>query len=170
MQGQVSELEALGLRPINEPGAVDWWPLGPGWWVLATVLIIALATLIVLMYRRGALRRRAMPPLRDAVAQWHEAHDDRQLLETLNAWLRRVAMLLEGRTNVAALVGSDWQRYLDRCMDEAPFTTLPGQLLIDHHYRPDVPELSAQSVTQLEALCSAWLVRAERQARGRHGR
>ncbi|MFT4768733.1 MAG: hypothetical protein ACI8RN_001871, partial [Glaciecola sp.] len=26
------------LEPLREPGAVHWWPLAPGWWVLAIMM------------------------------------------------------------------------------------------------------------------------------------
>ena len=46
------------LEPLREPGAVHWWPLAPGWWVLA---ILALALMGYGLRRLWLFHRRAEP-------------------------------------------------------------------------------------------------------------
>ena len=53
-----------GLRDIQLPESVPFWPPAPGWWLLALLLAASLSCGFFTLYRRRALRREALGELR----------------------------------------------------------------------------------------------------------
>jgi len=52
------------LRDIHLPDAISWWPLAPGWWVLAGVLLVGVACVAVFEFRRRrSLKYKALQEL-----------------------------------------------------------------------------------------------------------
>lgn len=94
------------LQDIVEAPRVAWWPLAPGWWIVLAVVIaaaLALSVWSLLRWRQNAYRRQALRELRSATSSLHVA----QLL-------KRTALAKYGRTDVAALSGEQWVRWLER--------------------------------------------------------
>ncbi len=150
----------LPLRDIHLPEQIGWWPLAPGWWLLI-LLIILLLTGAWFLWRR--LRRQTVKKL--AIAELQKIRSqavgqtDQQQLEALSAWLRRVAMSLTDRQQVASLTGEAWLEFLDQGLAGQPFSQGAGRLLIDGSYRPQLET----HVEPLYALCQQWLdAQAER--------
>lgn len=113
------------LRPLHPPAPVDWWPPAPGWWALAAVLLMLLG-LAWWYHRRTALRRAALGELRQL--ERFEA-DATRLAAGVNQLLRRVALACFPRTQVAALSGETWLRFLDTHAGGAGFCAGPGRVL-----------------------------------------
>ena len=148
----------LPLRDIHLPDPIGWWPLAPGWWVLLAVLLvaIALATWRYLRQDRRLLRL-ATRELNGLQRRYAQTIDAREFLLRVSQLLRRFAMAKVGRERSAGLQGSAWQEFLNAPLPDAPFSQLPGQLLIDAVYRPDLPPLDKQQVSRLSADCRRWL-------------
>ncbi|MEL7310386.1 MAG: DUF4381 domain-containing protein [Pseudomonadota bacterium] len=165
------DLSSLGLRDIHEPAAIGWWPLGPAWWVLLGLLIIVLVSAVVWWHKSTRLQRLATHSLSERIRGWRTHRDDQRLLAELSEWLRRVSIAAHGRPQVASLVGDEWRAFLDRGLAGAPFSSLPGSLLIDAAYRTGVPSLDPDTVSDLEKICQRWAktVRSADQARARGG-
>lgn len=54
------------LRDIHLPPDISWWPLAPGWWVLAGAAMIAALAIVGINYvRRRTVRYRALHELND---------------------------------------------------------------------------------------------------------
>lgn len=52
------------LRDIHLPEAISWWPLAPGWWVLAGLVATAVVALLVARHlRRRTVKYRALQEL-----------------------------------------------------------------------------------------------------------
>jgi Domain of unknown function (DUF4381) len=98
------------LAPPHAPPPPGWWPLAPGWWVLALSFLLIAA---VLLYRRqcrsGRLRRAALHELDELEKH---SHDDLHLASNLQSLLRRYAVAVYGRENVANLSGDDWLAFI----------------------------------------------------------
>jgi hypothetical protein len=151
------------LADIHLPDAVPFWPPAPGWWVLAALVLLALALLYRHQIARLFLRRRLASALRelDSAYRLFQAAPERnaaglQLLQTFNAVLKRVALVHFRDPAVPGLNGRAWLRFLDAQMHGADFTVGVGQVLADGIYRP----VFNADVDALHALCRRWVEQA----------
>jgi len=118
------------LHDIIVPNPVSWWPLAPGWYVLILGLIIA-ATWIGIRLNR----------------QWQQNRFRREALSELDsikpselpALIKRVALCIWPREQVASLSGDDWLQFLDQSSNSDAFTQGPGKKLSALSYSPDTP-------------------------------
>ena len=144
------------LRDIHLPEPVSAWPPGPGWWLLAALLLALLGSLVwwlVKRHRGNAWRRQACCELDRALEDWQLHGDDCRFLQELSEILKCVAMRTSSR-DVAALSGARWNQYLDERWQSAPargFTALDfGEAV----YRPSA---SGADVEELHGLGQRWL-------------
>ncbi len=151
-----NELRELALRDIQLPEPVSWWPPGYGWWLLASVLLLcALAVLA----RRSPARSRtartrtiAMRELDAVEASYRATGDARAAAAAMSVLLRRFALELAPRAQVAAITGERWQDWIrNRC--DVPGAADTAAVLAGSAYRPE-PELD---VTALLAGCRAFV-------------
>jgi hypothetical protein len=146
----------LPLRDIHLPEPIGWWPPAPGWWGLLVLLV--LAALGWFLWNR--LRRRGPTPLQAALAELTRLEADtalpmRDKLQALSILMRRVAMSLYPREEVAGLAGEDWLRRLDQIFCSESFTQGLGRHLVESTWR-DVP---FADLTELTTLCRESLSR-----------
>jgi hypothetical protein len=109
-----------GLRDIHLPEAVSFWPLAPGWW-LAAGLVIALVIAVHLyrVARRRSLKRAALAELAGIEESYQHSSDVSKLALEISVLLRRVALRRFRRDEVASLHGEDWARFLLRTDDSS---------------------------------------------------
>lgn len=131
------------LRDIHVPAA-SWWPPAPGWWLVAT-LVLLLALGVAWLVRRRAVRA----PLRAALAEvdaieaaWRSCHDAGAAVDAASRLLRRVARRVD--PGIAARAGTPWRQFVDHyARDPAARATLDR--LLDARFRraadTDVPAL-----------------------------
>lgn len=92
------------LRDIVEPTPISHWPLAPGWWVLIGIVILATLAMVIRRYRRwqsNAYRRAALSELKTVAS-----------ISEVSAILKRTALAVYSRTDVAALTGEAWYQWL----------------------------------------------------------
>jgi hypothetical protein len=145
----------LDLRDIHAAAPAEFWPPAPGWWLLATLLIIALAyTTVVLIrvYRRRRQRQRILAGL--AQLESTPQTDAAQFTAAISALLRRVALMRYARTEVASLSGEAWLKFLDDTGGNGAFRNGPGHVLATGPYTPEPQTPSRQA---LLALTRAWI-------------
>jgi hypothetical protein len=145
----------LPLKDIHLPEAIGWWPPAVGWWLLA-VLIPLLIVFLYWLYKR-LTRRTAIKTANHnlAVISQNPALDNNQKLRELSILIRRVAISVNPRTEVASLTGRQWLAFLDSSVTGAPFSEGSGQLLAEAPYRNTSP--TEQEISQLISLCEDWL-------------
>lgn len=143
------------LRPLHAPPPVAWWPPAPGWWLLAGLVLLG-AAVTWWLRRRTALRRAALAELRRLE---RSELDDTRLAAALNRLLRRVALARFPRTEVAALYGEAWLRFLET--RAAGFLHGPGRVLATAPYAADC---TLQRAALLE-LVRQWIRRSCRRGR-----
>lgn len=145
------------LRDIHLPPA-PWWPLAPGWWVLAGVAV-ALAIVLLLWWRRRRSARLVDAVLQEVTlleARFARDSDGAALAAAASRLLRRVALRVE--PEAAGATGVAWQEFVRRrAGDPAVAHTLA--VLADAAFVRQ-PELDAPAL--LQAL-RCWCRRALRQ-------
>lgn len=109
--------QELPLRDIHLPAAVGWWPLAPGWWLLLAGLV-ALAGFSAWLWwflSRQTVKKLALRELESIRTGDASAVDK---VRQINILLRRVALSLHPREDVAGLVGAEWLAFLDRIVQK----------------------------------------------------
>ena len=126
----------LDLRDVALPESVSMAPQTWGWAVLL-VVVLALAGVVVW---RLARRHRANRYRRSALAELPACGDAAALARLV----KRVCLSAFPRTEVAALSGEAWLRFLDSTVEGAPFLGGPGRALADHYavFSEATPELT----------------------------
>jgi hypothetical protein len=153
----------LPLKDIHLPEAIGWWPPAIGWWLLA-VLIPLLIVFLYWFYQR-LTRKTAIKTAKNNLAaiKHNPALDNNQKLRELSMLIRRVAISVNPRTEVASLTGRQWLAFLDKTLKGAPFSEGCGQLLAEAPYRNSPP--SELEISQLFSLCEEWLKAQTKQAK-----
>lgn len=144
----------LPLRDIHLPDAISWWPPAMGWWILA-VLIPLCSYLIFRLYKR--LTRKTA--LKFAKNQLQALKLDEQLtkqekLIALSSLMRRTAISLYPRSEVASLTGEAWLNFLDHSIPVRSFNSDIGWLLTNALYRQAD---NSHYIAPLFNLCETWL-------------
>ena len=145
----------LPLRDVHAPEAIGWWPPAIGWWALAIAIPLLMA-LLWWLYRRLTRKTalsEAVKKLADIKA--NQNLDDLTKLREVSILIRRVAVSIAPRSEVAALTGNAWLAYLDRSLPGSPFADGVGRCLSEIAYRHQVP--GDLDIGQLFALCESWL-------------
>jgi hypothetical protein len=115
------------LNDIVVPGAVGWWPLAPGWYVLAAFALIALLVLAVSQWRRWRQNRYRRQARMELSSIRRSASGES--LRRLPALLKRTALSAWPREKVASLNGRAWHRFLDDSAGMDHFCSGAGDIL-----------------------------------------
>lgn len=144
----------LPLRDIHLPEPISGWPPAPGWWLLlfGVPMVLALLAWLWRWLRRKTPKKLALRELEAIAASDAET---REKIRRLAILLRRTALSVYPREEVASLVGADWLAFLDQPMQGKGFSEGAGRLLLDAPYRREVPD----DLAPLFALCREWIKR-----------
>jgi hypothetical protein len=148
------------LKDIHLPEPVSFWPLAPGWYLLAgVVLLIAVAGVWLYKQRRSIATQQATLNQLDTLQQ-RLRRDPQSLseLQQLSELVRRYALALFPQREVAGLHGDAWLAFLDRTGGDGKFSSGPGQALVSAPYQPQ-PEVDVDSLVNL---IRRWIRRAPR--------
>jgi len=135
------------LRDIHDGLGNPWWPLAPGWWLIA-VALLALAVLVWSRRRRWP-RLPPIPLLHLGSWRWDAHRELRRLRQSdpsvsvkarataLSELLKRIAMARHGRAACAGLHGRRWLDWLTRHDPDGFDWCGEGQLLTQAPYAPE---------------------------------
>lgn len=149
------------LRPLHLPEPVSWWPPAPGWWALLLLGCLILGA-AVWWWRRGRVRRAALAELRRIAAADLSAAE---LAGEVSSVLRRYALAIYPRTDVAGLCGEPWLRFLQERFVGETFGKPTALALVEAPFRRD-PDFDR---TALLMQVRRWILRNGPDA-GRSGR
>ncbi len=127
------------LHPLRAPEAIYWWPPAPGWWLLASLLLLALVLAIwftMRSYQQRTYLRKASAELASARLQWQTDGDTLSYLQQVNRTLKAVAGRSFPAIDSAALSGSSWREFLNTAVP----TPLFGTMLDWAPYAPVPPD------------------------------
>ena len=134
----------LVLRDIHQPAAPAWWPPAPGWWVLAAIVLATALGYAAWRRRRRERQRRIAGMFDDAIQLAGTAPEQ---IAAMSELLRRAAR----RRNPQAdrLQDHAWLECLDAGDKRRPFTSGPGELLLEGGFRRDA---DTEQVAELRAI------------------
>ncbi len=162
--------DAGSLQNLNDivlPSPVAWWPPAPGWYLLFALVLVVLLVAGVLQWRRWRNNRYRREALAELSAIRASASAGQ--LHRLPELLKRTALSVWPRSEVAALTGPDWHRFLDRTAGLDRFCTGAGETLDRLAYSAsgrDADKLDARNSSQLLDASELWLKKHKRQAQG----
>lgn len=108
----------LPLKPYHLPQEPSIWPLAPGWWLMA-ILLITLLTLAIYYWRKR--RQQYLRDYRPEAKQLFHKYlidfnaDNQQLAMHINALLKRIALHTLGQ-RAARLTDAQWLAFLDQAL------------------------------------------------------
>jgi len=148
-------METLPLRDIHLPDPIGWWPLAPGWWGVLALLALVIGMLVLIGRRRRRLTAIKLALRELSLLEADPELSTREKLMALSGLMRRVAVTVGPREDVAGKVGEDWLCWLNNSVPSVPFDRDYGQLLIHRQYSENPP---GESVPELFAMYRKWLL------------
>ncbi|WP_232048535.1 DUF4381 domain-containing protein [Legionella adelaidensis] len=124
--------ELAQLKDIHLPERIHWWPLAPGWYVLAAILVIALIFISLLIYtqhKKGRPKREALGLLNKYEDEFLKDNDSQRACARISELLKRVALAYFPREQVASLKGEDWLIFLTKTGKDTNFLAVKVELL-----------------------------------------
>ncbi len=156
-QDPAAAMNALmaGLKDIHTPPPIEWWPLAPGWWLLAglsLILLISAITWLYLRYRRGAYRRAGLRLIKRVKPDQLAAQS---LARQLNEILKRTALAAPFYKDkgVAAAHGAVWKSFLCDSSPNYPYKEDLCAQLVKALYQRNA-KLDAEA---LVSFCAFWI-------------
>ncbi len=156
------------LQEISLPAPVAWTPQTIGWYVLAALAAIGLLWMLRAAYRRHAAnryRRAALAELATFRARLDGETGPSRVLADIAALLKRTALAVFPREEVAGLSGEAWLGFLDSAASSTDFSSGPGRILADLPYSPAATAPPAGDVRELLTVSRRW-IRRHRHPRG----
>ncbi len=125
------------LRDIHLPEPISWWPPAFGWWMMIVALIIVVGLILwANAYRqRTRPRRVALAQLKQVKQQYAVDSDDQWAIVQISDLLRRYALAVFSRSQVAGLSGQAWLNFLDTTGATNQFSAGLGQSLRSGPYQ-----------------------------------
>lgn len=133
------------LHDIVVPEPIPWWPPAPGWYFVMATAFFGVMFLIYLGWNRwrpNAYRRVALQELETA-----------KTVGAISELLRRTALAVWPRTEVAALTGAAWPRWLETT---APIP-MPEQVRDQLTRGIYDPRVQTDDLSELKRYASGWI-------------
>ena len=144
------------LRDIHAPQTLSWWPLAPGWFVMAILGLIFFIGFIYLYKKHQQKVHRRQTTLQHLQRLRHLDEEHYPLVyQELSTLLRRIALLTHARAQVAHLTGEEWLKFLDTQCHTQVFSQDIGRLLLSAPYFPGNKPLA--SPMPLLDVTEAWI-------------
>ena len=127
------------MHDLVWPDAIAMWPQTTGWWVLLGWLL----ALLLMALRHWWAHRRANRYRREALAQLrmiaaYAGERPTEAAANIAALLKRTAMAVYPRTQVASLYGTAWEAFLRQSAPGDAAVSQSAALLASAAYRDDI--------------------------------
>lgn len=158
------------LNDIVLPGAAGWWPLAAGWYFLFGFLIIVLAWFTYSAVKRwteNRYRRAALHRLQLLSQDINDIDKRDDALRQLPVLLKRTALSVYPRSQLASLTGREWHDFLNSKVSRPSFTGSTAGLLDKIAYSTgELNVVDPGSVDELIGACRHWLKHHQRFRQG----
>ncbi len=160
-QNSAIHFDPAQLADIQLPEAVSIWPLAPGWWLLLAVSLLLIVLLIYFLKRKPRqplptsrqLKSQSLQTLQAIKKTYAAQPADKQTahntLKQLSILLRRYALSLYQRDDVAALTDSEWLALLDKMSAQPDFSTKFAALLTQIPYQSSDTDIDPALLSEL---------------------
>lgn len=149
------------LNDIVLPGGVGWWPLATGWYYLIGILLVVSAWFIysaIRSWNRNHYRRAALQQLQLLAKDIENTEQRDAGLRQLPVLLKRTALSVYPRSQLASLTGKSWLDFLNSKVSSASFTDSTAGLLDTLSYSVgDLNTVDTKTADELLAACRHWL-------------
>lgn len=149
------------LNDIVLPATIGWWPLATGWYVLSGLLLIALAWFGYRWLQRwmnNRYRRAAMRELQLLAKRIENSEERDANLRQIPILLKRTALAVYPRYQVASLSGENWFHFLNSTLKNPSFTESTASTLNKISYSNGrLSAVDSQAATALLNASSLWL-------------
>lgn len=143
MTTQLQNQLAEQLRDAHLPDSALWWPLAPGWWLLAAC-IIGLCLAVFLKRSKHKSNpgnstdsiKLAEDELIAVYQQWQHSTNDAQYLSDANAVIKRLLMTVELNADIASASGEHWVQLVQQSSSHQ-LSLASAQALTELQYRPN---------------------------------
>jgi hypothetical protein len=149
------------LNDIVLPATVGWWPLASGWYILFGLILITLTwfgyrsirSWIYNRYRRAALNELQLLENRINNPDERDAN-----LRQIPVLLKRTALSVYPRTEVASLSGKDWFQFLNSTVKKPSFSEATANTLNSVSYSTgELSDVNSQATAALINASRSWL-------------
>lgn len=159
-------MNALPLEPLIAPAPVSWWPLAPGWWFLAALLLSLVLLVRLRPWRRWkgkaiAPAETSLDPQRQTalqeLAQLSKPYGGQPAshwLQQINALLKRLCRIRYPDDHPHTLSGRAWLAFLDNLCPAAGLTR--WMVLVEGAYRAEC-RLDDKAIQGLESSVQIWI-------------
>lgn len=135
-------LATLVLRDVHVPASPPWWPLAPGWWLVAGVVALLVAGVVAWRWHRRRTRQAWLRWFDAAIAGGSPAEQ----VAAMSERLRRAARRCDPSAD--RLQGDAWLAFLDGTQGRA-FSQGPGRLLLEGGFRREVAPVELSAATDV---------------------
>jgi hypothetical protein len=151
------------LRDVHMPDPISLWPPAIGWWMIMGLLIIGVSLFLWARASRERNRpqRIALAQLEHVKQQYAVHANDQWAIIQVSHLLRRYALAVFSRSQVAGLSGQSWLDFLDHSGGTNQFSDGPGQSLRSGPYQSHGP----RSASNLLPLVERWIRQVQVPAR-----
>ena len=144
------------LRPNILPEPVGLWPPAPGWWIVALLILAAIITgglWLFRFWRKNRYRKKALKEAEMLFNAYLQHQDERRFAHDCNRLLKKVALHAYPKQDTASLSGKSWLEFLATTGSNNTFLEEAGDALGDQRFNPDwTPDVSA-----LKSLTLSWI-------------
>jgi len=148
------------LQEISLPQPAAWTPQTVGWYLLAAAVAFGLLWLargFVRQRTANRYRRAALAELAAIETGMGDAAGPARALTEIPALLKRTALAVFPRAEVAGLSGEAWLGFLDATAGTTDFTSGPGRVLADLPYRQVAAAPPEDQLRDLLSVSRRWI-------------
>jgi len=145
------------LRPMHLPELPSAWPLAPGWWLLATAVLVSIYFIWRWLQKRkkiNARKRYRQQSLKILHSLQLRQTSNFEAIAELNQLLKRCAIQAYGRSQVSALSGQRWLSFLQQQAEELNLQA--AHLLTEGPYLP-AEQLQSIDLQPLYLMTEDWI-------------
>lgn len=149
------------LNDIVMPAPVSWWPLASGWYVLIGLILISLVWFSYRFMRHwtnNRYRRAALFELQSLEVGISKPGERDTNLRKIPVLLKRTALSVYPREQVASLSGQDWFQFLNSTVKHPSFSEATSSTLNTISYSTgELGKVDPQATKALIDACRSWL-------------